>query len=393
VHLGVEILDAAGAAPAAAVGLDAVGAHFLAIGEEARADRPVGSELVVVIFGDAAAELENLEEAADRHVRAQIAAGLAAIEHRGFGLLVGIEREADRDAVFEGVMADRDADVEIAVDVRDAARDIADSPGGVRQLVLQIGERGDVRVGAGEGLLAQWPGQHVAANVEVVELGVSAVGMGHEVPADRHVDRQIARAFIGRRAVLQQRVGGDGLVRHVARDAGIDHVDHAADGRRAEQQCRRSTQHFDPLRGQGVNGDLVVGIGGRQVERADAVDQDADALARQAAKDRARGGRAKARGGDAGKLLERVADARARLVRQGFGVHHRHAAEDIACLTPNAGDDDRLVDVGMLRGRVAGDGSRSRRVCRQERYRFRRRRRLGGIVTGRRVLRERWSER
>ena len=49
------------------------------MGEEAGADRPVLFELVVMIFGNAAAELEEAERSADRDVDAQVDARLATV--------------------------------------------------------------------------------------------------------------------------------------------------------------------------------------------------------------------------------------------------------------------------------------------------------------------------
>ena len=63
----------------------------------------------------------QLEEAADRHFDAGVAAGLVRVDGRRFGLDGRIEREADRHAVFGVVVADRNADVEVAVDIGDAA--------------------------------------------------------------------------------------------------------------------------------------------------------------------------------------------------------------------------------------------------------------------------------
>src|SRR4051794_8116538 len=113
----IEILNAACSAPAAALVLHKISAHLAAAGEEARSDFARWLELVVMIFADAAAELEQLECAADRHVDPRIGARLPTIEGRLFGLDRGIEREADRDAVAERVVSDRHTNVEIAVDI------------------------------------------------------------------------------------------------------------------------------------------------------------------------------------------------------------------------------------------------------------------------------------
>src|SRR3569833_3065648 len=108
-----------------------------------------------MIFRNAATELENLEEAADRNVRAEVAASLAAVEHRLFGFLVGIEREANRHAISERMTADGKTDVGVAIDISEAARDIADPSLRVGQLALEAGKRPNSRVRAGERLRAQ----------------------------------------------------------------------------------------------------------------------------------------------------------------------------------------------------------------------------------------------
>src|SRR6185503_555172 len=129
--VGLEVLDATRAAPAATLGLDEIRAHLAAADAEGRIDVAFGVELVVMIFGNAAAEFERLEEAADGHVDPGVGAGLTAVERRRFGLLAGIERVADRHAVAEGVMADRNADVEVAVDISDAAGHVSSAASGV----------------------------------------------------------------------------------------------------------------------------------------------------------------------------------------------------------------------------------------------------------------------
>src|SRR5206468_12482124 len=68
-----NVLDAGRSAPAAALGLDDIGARLAAIREEAGSDRSIGLEFVVMVFRDPAAEFENLEKAADGDVHAGIA--------------------------------------------------------------------------------------------------------------------------------------------------------------------------------------------------------------------------------------------------------------------------------------------------------------------------------
>ena len=94
-----------------------------------------------------------------------------------------------------------------------------------------------------------------------------------------------------------------------------------------------------------------------------------DALALQAAQDRPRRGGAEARRADAGQVGEGVAEARLQVVSQFFLVEDRDAAKHVAGRAPHAGDDDRLVLVGMGRLGVARSrrfhGAASRRHRRQ----------------------------
>ena len=80
VDIDVEELDAACPAPTATLVLDDIGAHLAALGEEAGANLALGVELVVVIFRNPPAKFEDLEEAADGNVGANVAARLAPVE-------------------------------------------------------------------------------------------------------------------------------------------------------------------------------------------------------------------------------------------------------------------------------------------------------------------------
>ena len=68
----------------------------------------------------------------------------------------------------------------------------------------------------------------------------------------------------------------------------------------------------------------------------------------------ARRGRSEARRGHARLAGERFADARPDIVLELFLVHDRDAAEHVARAAAHAGDDDRLVRVGMRGFRVSG---------------------------------------
>src|SRR5437763_13685656 len=103
--------------------------------------------------------------------------------------------------------------------------------------------------------------------------------MGDEMPAERDVYPDIARALVRGGAVIEQSIDGDGLVGDLARNARVGHVDDSADGRRAEHQGGWTAKHFDPLRRERVDGNGIVGVRRGRGETADAVDQDADSLA------------------------------------------------------------------------------------------------------------------
>jgi len=81
----IEILDARRSAPAAALVLHDIGPELAAIQIEARPDRAVRLDLGVVVFGNAAAKFEQLEEAANRNVDASIAAILVGVDRRRLG--------------------------------------------------------------------------------------------------------------------------------------------------------------------------------------------------------------------------------------------------------------------------------------------------------------------
>src|SRR5258705_3079102 len=209
--VAIEILDAARPAPAQLLRLDELEPALAALAEEARADRAVGFELVVMIVGIAAAGVDLAEEPAERDFGAGIVASLFKINGRRFGLDRRIERVTDRNSVFLGVAGDRETDVQIAVDISGADRAFARAGFGIGQLAFEIGERLDVGVGAGERLLAQGLGEDMAADFEVVGVRGIAVRMNNEMAGDRDVDRDIARAFVGRAAVLGEGVYADNI--------------------------------------------------------------------------------------------------------------------------------------------------------------------------------------
>jgi len=153
------------------------------------------------------------------------------------------------------------ADVQVAVDISDAAGEVVDPPAGVRQLALETGERPDAGIVTGERLPSKRVRQQIAAYPQVIVFRIGAVGVGDEMAAERHVDADIARPFVRRRSVICQRFYRETVGRYAARNARIDHIDDPADRRGTEQQGARSAQHFDALRSQRIDRHGMVGIG------------------------------------------------------------------------------------------------------------------------------------
>ena len=135
----------------------------------------------------------------------------------------------------------------------------------------------------------------------------------------------------------------DRFVRHPAGDAGVDHVDDAADRRRAEEEGGGAAQHLDPVGGQRIDRHRMVGAGAGGVEAADAVGEQAHALALEAAQHRARGIGAEGGGRNARQMLQRLADRGAQIAGQVVAADHRGAGENVAAGAREAGDDDLVA--------------------------------------------------
>src|SRR3546814_20562386 len=92
----------------------------------------------------------------------------------------------------------------------------------------------------------------------------------------------------------------------------------------------------------------MVGRGGRGVDRAEAVDEHRDALARKAAQHRAR-----SVGREAGRRYARlagqaIADLAANILRPLLALQPRYIAEDVEAAEIGRGDDDRLIGVKII---------------------------------------------
>ena len=317
----------------------------------------------------AAAKPHFLQRAANRHRGPRVVAGLAGVDVRRFGLDLGVERETDRNAIEAVAMGDRDAKVEpVFPDVSEAAGHFLHLGIGVRQPALEVGQLLDRRVGACRRLLPKIVRQQISAGPKVVGLGEAGIAMENDMAAQRNIDRAAQRALVGRGPVGCGEVGMKRRFGHAPRNSRIDDVDHPADRRRSEHQRRRPAQDLDTLSGHRVDGHFMIGAGRRHVEAADTIGQQADSIARQAAQDRPRRGRAETGCADPRLAGQRLADGLAPLADQFGAADHRHAAEHVPGTSANAGDDDRLLPA-MLVMTVLVDGRAGHR-------------RLGGLGFG-----------
>ena len=101
-----------------------------------------------------------------------------------------------------------------------------------------------------------------------------------------------------------------------ARDAAVDDIDDATDGRRSEQQCRRPAQYFDAFGRQRIDDNGVIDTGIRNIDAADPVLQNADTLALKAAKHRAAGIGPKGCCRNTRQMRKRFTNRRAQLSRE-----------------------------------------------------------------------------
>ena len=106
-----------------------------------------------------------------------------------------------------------------------------------------------------------------------------------------------------------------------------DHVDEAANRVRSVQQRRRPAHDLDPLGAVRVDRDAVVARLARQIPGAYAVLQDQDAVAVEAADDRPARAGAEAPAGNAGLLLQGVAETTVQLPHEIERVERRHRVE------------------------------------------------------------------
>ena len=180
--------------------------------------------------------------------------------------------------------------------------------------------------------------------------------MGDEVSAERDVDERVGELLVGGGGIAREPGDMDRAVGDMARNARVDDVDHPADRRAAVEQSGGAVEDFDAVGGKRVDGDGMVAAGARDVEAADAVDEDQDAVARQAAQHRAGDVGARARGRHAGLAGEGLADGGMDLRGKIGAAEDGDVAQHIVFPAARAADDDLLA-----RRRIDGRGD-GRRV-------------------------------
>ncbi len=228
VEVAVEELHARSAAPAAMIVLHQLKPAFDPLVVEGGADRSVLLQLEMPVIGIAGTQPDLLEEAAAGiDFAAQIEAVLKQAQARSLLLLARSGRVADRHAVEAVIMAVGNAQ---AAGVGDDRRADARGPcpgEAVGKRVLQCRRRCEVGV-VGRGRArsgGKRPGtrggrQDIATDMQVVALQIGAVGMQHDLAADRDVAGPRNRTLVRGRAVAADRVEAIAILRHAARDSG-----------------------------------------------------------------------------------------------------------------------------------------------------------------------------
>ncbi len=147
------------------------------------------------------------------------------------------------------------------------------------------------------------------------------------------------------------------------RDAVVEGVDHATDGVAAVEQGGRAADDLDAVDSDRVQRHGVV-IGQRRgIQRADAIAQDANAVAVQAADYRAAGARAEPGRGDTGLLVEGFTEATVLLLQQVVAFEHGAGGGQLAVAQWVGGDDLGFEFHGLAgrRSQPERDGKGERR--------------------------------
>lgn len=143
----------------------------------------------------------------------------------------------------------------------------------------------------------------------------------------------------------------DALDRRV-RDAVVEGVDHPANGVAAVKQGGRATDDFDALDGYRVQRHGMIVGQRRGIQGTDAIAQDTNAVAIQAADHRAAGARAEPGRGDTGLLVKGFTQAAVLLLQQVVAFEHGAGGGQLAVTQRVGGDDLRLKFYGL-----AGDAA------------------------------------
>ena len=144
-----------------------------------------------------------------------------------------------------------------------------------------------------------------------------------------------------------------GARHRLARDAVVDHVDHAALRAAAIQQRGRAAQHLHALHGQRVDGGVVVVAERRGIDAGAAVLQDAHAVAVQPADGWPPGVGAEVGAGHARLVLQRVAQRGGALQQQVLAAQHARGRHRLLGAERIAGDGD-FGQAGRRRGAIIG---------------------------------------
>ena len=364
------VLRAKGATQSTAFGLDELGPGLDALDIEHRAHF-VAFELGVGVVAIADAGEQPVDEpATEGEFTAEIGSELTQIDgHRRFFFLAAFGLVAFLAVMMAcagslghavGAVVPADGRTQAAVTLEEAEAGV-DRPGieiAVGQFAAAVGDLAQffrlaqfaflfLFRGIGQQIGAQRGRHDVAGNLQIAGIAIGAIDVEDEAVADRRVDRSAEIVFVVDGVVTGQPVEVDGFVGHAARDALVDDVDGAADRLAAVKQHGRAAQHFDTLGSQRVDADRVIVRGVRGVDRADAVDQHAHALAREAAQDGPADAGREARRGHAGNAFQHVADLAGKIALQFRAFDDAGAGKDVESLEAGRRDDDQPLRVDL----------------------------------------------
>ncbi|MNM70209.1 hypothetical protein D3C81_818340 [compost metagenome] len=195
----------------------------------------------------------------------------------------------------------------------------------------------------------------VAGNAQVIELAAVGVQVQGEAAV---TGLQLAGAAAGGvGTAIAQFARPVNAVDGRGRDAVVEAVDHPADGVAAVEQCGRAADDFDALDGGRVQWHGVVIRQRRGIQGADTVAQDTDTVAVQTADHRAAGTGAEPGRGDAGLVVQGLAEAAFLLQGQVVAVEYGAGRGQFAVAQRVGGDHLGLQLDSLTQGR--GEPERS----------------------------------